>query len=605
MTLHNQDVSLSVDQHVTTLLGKMTLAEKIGQMTQVEKFSITPEDVTNFNIGSILSGGGGNPDPNNVTEWRNMVQSYMEAALKTRLEIPLIYGVDAVHGHNNVIGATIFPHNIGLGATRSPDVVRRIGHATASEILATNVHWNFAPAVSVPRDLRWGRTYEGYSEDTAVVSELGAAYVAGLQSKQANGDWALASVKHYVGDGATEWDSPLEVPAATNPDTDFKWAQPNNWQAPGADWRIDQGNVIVDEEALRRDHLAPYIKAIEAGAQNIMVSFSSWQGVKMHAHRYMLTDVLKGEYGFEGFLVSDWFALSQLSSSAYEGIVQSINAGLDMIMVPFDYKTFIQLLTKAVENGDVAMERIDDAVSRILRVKFMLGLFEASMTSEKYVDTFGGAMHRSIAREAVQKSLVLLKNENNTLPLVHNKTIGVAGVAADDIGLACGGWTIEWQGGSGALTPGTTLLEGLQNTYDEQCYYAADGNFESKLDIAFVTIAETPTAEGVGDREDLAISPEHVALIRKVREQCDRLVLIIYSGRPQIITEIVDDCDAIVAAWLPGTEAGAISEVINGEVPFTGKLPFAWIRSMEQVPYRNLQSSSESPLWEFGFGLSY
>lgn len=582
------DPSRSIELRVQDLLSQMTLAEKIGQMTQVEKNSITPDDVSNYFIGSVLSGGGGNPSPNNVQAWRDMVQTYMQASLKTRLAIPLIYGVDAVHGHNNVAGATIFPHNVGLGATRDVELVERIAEATTSEVLATNAHWNFAPAVSVPQDLRWGRTYEGYSEDTALVSELGAAYVRGLQKKNAHGEWVLASVKHYVGDGGTTWDSRSNTGAVTSA----------NWQAANANWRIDQGDTRVDEETLRRVHLAPYRVAIDAGAENIMVSFSSWNGLKLHAHEYLLTKVLKEEWGFEGFLVSDWMALSHLSDDAYKAVVLSINAGLDMVMVPYDYKAFINNLRIAVEQGDVSIERIDDAVARILRVKFMLGLFEKPITDTAYLADFGGTAHRALAQEAVQKSLVLLKNDK-ALPLSEGVSLNVAGQAADDIGLACGGWTIAWQGGQGAITPGRTLLDGLKQQYSVN--YNAAGDFDQRSAVGIVVVAETPYAEGEGDREDLSLTQQDRLLIEKVRQQCDQLVLVIYSGRPLIITEIVDLCDAIVAAWLPGSEANAIADVLAGAVPFTGRSPYTWPRSMTQVPLSQLEASGESPLYALGF----
>jgi len=585
------DAARSIELRVEELLRQMTLAEKVGQMTQVEKNSITPDDVANYFIGSVLSGGGGNPSPNNVQVWREMVQLYMQASLKTRLAIPLIYGVDAVHGHNNVVGATIFPHNVGLGATRDEELVERIAEATASEVLATNVHWNFAPAVSVPQDFRWGRTYEGYSEDTALVGELGVAYVRGLQKKNAHGEWVLASVKHYVGDGGTTWDSRLSTGGGTSP----------NWQAANENWRIDQGDTQVDEATLRRVHLAPYRNAIDAGAENIMVSFSSWNGLKLHAHEYLLTKVLKEEWGFEGFLVSDWMALSHLSDSGYEAIVLSINAGLDMVMVPYDYKSFIRNLQLAIEQGDVPIERVDDAVRRILRVKFMLGLFEKPITDTSYLADFGGPAHRSLACEAVQKSLVLLKNEE-VLPLSAGTSINIAGQAADDIGLACGGWTIQWQGGQGAITPGRTLLDGLKEKYSVN--YNAAGDFEQRAAVGLVVIAETPYAEGEGDREDLSLTQQERLLIEKVRQQCDHLVLVIYSGRPLIITDLVDRCDAIVAAWLPGTEASAIADVLAGVVPFTGRLPYTWPRSMNQLPLSKLHASDELPLYSFGHGLS-
>jgi len=588
-----KDKTQTIEARVDNLLEQMTLAEKIGQMTQVEKDSIPPEDVTSYCIGSVLSGGGGNPYPNNLDIWRQMVQTYMEAALKTRLAIPLIYGVDAVHGHNNVVGATIFPHNVGLGASRDTDLVERVARATASEVLATNVHWNFAPAVSVPQDIRWGRTYEGFSENTGLVGEMGVAYVRGLQTEFDNGDWVLASVKHFAGDGGTEWNSRI---------SDLSTSTGRNWQAANLNWRIDQGDCQVDEATLRRVHLAPYKQAIDAGAENVMVSFSSWNGLKMHAHEYLLTQVLKGEWGFEGFLVSDWMALSQLAADDYQAVVVSINAGLDMIMVPYDYKSFISNLTLAVEKGDVSMARINDAVRRILRAKLLLGLFEKSLTDDGYLADFGGEAHRALAREAVQKSLVLLKHDNDALPLANGDRLAVAGRGADDIGLACGGWTITWQGSAGPITDGSTLLDGLRARTD--VLYSPDGAFTEQVKTAVVVIAEPPTAEGEGDREDLTISPEDTALIERVRAQCERLILVIYSGRPLIITDVAEQCDAIVAAWLPGSEANAIADVLYGDVPFTGRLPYTWIRSMDQLPLRQLEASGDGPLWAFGHGLT-
>jgi len=585
-----RDASQSIESRVQDLLAQMTIEEKVGQMTQVEKNSITPEDTKKYFIGSILSGGGGNPDPNNVVEWRRMVQSFMNASLETRLAIPMIYGSDAVHGHSNVKGATIFPHNIGLGAARDTDLIERIATATAKELLATNVHWDFAPAVSVPQDIRWGRTYEGYSENTDLVSEIGAAFVRGLQVKMDSGEWVLGSVKHFVGDGGTEWDSRK----------DMGYTSATNWQAASPNWRIDQGDMRVDEDTVRTVHLAPYRDAIDAGAENIMVSFSSWNGLKMHAHEYLLNTVLKGEWGFKGFLVSDWMAVNQISEDFYKAIVTSINAGLDMIMVPYDYKQFISSMLEAVEKGDISIERVDDAVARILRVKFMLGLFEKPITDESYIETAGSDEHRAVAREAVQKSLVLLKNED-TLPLSKNATIALAGEAANDIGLACGGWTIDWQGGKGAITTGTTLFEGLKSDLEVQ--FSATGEFDSPASVGIVVVAEKPYAEGEGDKEDLSIPEDDKKLIEKMRGQCDKLVLIIYSGRPLIITDVVEQCDAIVAAWLPGSEASAIADVLVGDVPFTGKLSYTWYASMDQLPLSNIKNSDDKPLWEFGFGL--
>ncbi|MBZ0289579.1 MAG: glycoside hydrolase family 3 C-terminal domain-containing protein [Anaerolineae bacterium] len=576
------------------LVEQMTLAEKIGQMTQVEKNSITPNDVTRYFIGSVLSGGGGNPEKNTPENWAKMVGTFQEAALKTRLGIPLIYGSDAVHGHNNVQGAVIFPHNIGLGATRDADLIERIAHVTAKEILATNVHWDFAPAVSVPQDIRWGRTYEGYSQDTGIVTELGAAFVRGMQNGSPR---ALASVKHYAADGGTQWGTTQR----------YEWLH-GNWQTPGSTYNIDQGDADIDEATLRAIHLAPYKAAIEAGAQNIMVSFSSWQGLKMHAHHYLLTDVLKGEFGFNGFLVSDWSAVSMIDRDYYLSVVTSINAGLDMVMVPVDYKLFINTLTKAVEAGEVSMERIDDAVRRILRVKAWLGMFEAPFGREDLLPEVGSEAHRAVAREAVRKSLVLLKNENNLLPLAKNELILVAGKGADDIGMQCGGWSISWQGDHGSITTGTSILTGIRKTLKDEAELAYDPHGEfagaERAPIGVVFIGESPYSEGMGDNAEVSVSAEDLALIGRMRARCSKLVVVLLSGRPLILGDALTQADALVAAWLPGTEAQGIADVLFGDYPFTGKLSFWWPRSIDQVPVTALQASSEPPQFPLGYGLT-
>ncbi len=576
------DPTQPVEARVEDLLARMTLAEKIGQMTQVEKNSISPEAVREYAIGSVLSGGGGSPTPNTPEAWAKMVQAYKAAALETRLGIPLIYGVDAVHGHNNVKGATIFPHAIGLGATRNPDLVRRIAEVTALEVAATSVDWNFAPVVAVPQDIRWGRTYEAFSEDTALVSELAAAYITGLQGADlADPRTVLATPKHFVGDGGTAWGS-----------------------ATTGDYKLDQGVTEVDEATLRAVHLPPYQAAIAAGAQSIMVSYSSWGGMKMHAQRYLLTDVLKGELGFTGFLVSDWGAVDQIDPDYQTAVATAINAGLDMIMVPYDYQRFIITLTQAVEEGLVPPERIDDAVRRILRVKFRLGLFEHPMGAPELLPLVGADEHRALAREAVAQSLVLLKNEASLLPLSKSvSAINVGGVAADDIGIQCGGWTIEWQGKVGAITPGTTLLEGIKATVSSgtTVRFNRFGKFETPAEVGIAVIGERPYAEGVGDAEDLSLDPADVMLIQRMRESSDRLIVILITGRPRILGKVPDLADAIVVAWLPGTEGQGVADVLFGDAPFRGKLPFTWPASMEQLPRGQGQGK---PLFPFGYGLT-
>lgn len=581
---------LPIAERVEDLLGRMTLAEKIGQMTLIEKNSISPETAADRLLGGILSGGGGYPPDNSPAGWAEMVASYQEAALQTRLGIPLLYGVDAVHGHNNVNGATIFPHNIGLGATRNAALVEQIGRATAVETTATGIYWNYAPAVTVPQDARWGRTYEGYSEDTALVSELATAYLRGLQGDDlSDPQTLLATPKHFVGDGGTAWGS-----STTN------------------DYQIDQGDTQVDEATLRSVHLPPYAAAIDAGAQNIMVSFSSWNGTKMHGETYLLTDVLKGELGFDGFLVSDWAGIDQINPSDYDAsVITAVNAGVDMNMVPYDYERFINTLTRAVEQGDVSQDRIDDAVRRILTVKFALGLFERPLPDTPTLDQVGAPAHRDLARTAVAQSLVLLKNDSDTLPLSkETPVVFVGGIAASDIGIQSGGWTIEWQGALGSITPGTTILEGIKAAVGDATAVEFDrtGKFTRVTDandnpviadVGIAVVGERPYAEGVGDSDNLVLSPADLAVIDRMRARSDKLIVVLISGRPLIITEPLATADALVAAWLPGTEGAGVADVLFGDVPFSGTLPVTWPRDMSQLP----AAGHPDALFPLGYGL--
>lgn len=577
-----RDPQQPIEVRVEDLLARMTLAEKIGQMTQIEKGSINPQAVTEYAIGSVLSGGGGSPTRNTPPAWAEMVNRYKAAALNTRLGIPLIYGVDAVHGHGNVRGAVVFPHNIGLGATRNPELVRRIGAVTALEVAATSIDWNFAPVVAVPQDIRWGRTYEAFSEDTALVTELAVAYLKGLQGTSlADPLTVLATPKHFVGDGGTRWGT-----------------------STTENYKLDQGVTEVDEATLRAIHLPPYRAAIEAGAQSIMVSFSSWGGMKMHAQHYLITEVLKGELGFQGFVVSDWGGIDQITSDYYRAVVTAINAGIDMNMVPYNYQRFITTLTQAVERGDVPMARIDDAVRRILRVKFALGLFERPMSDPALLQFVGSAEHRALAREAVAQSLVLLKNENAALPIPGDvRLIHVGGVAADDIGIQCGGWTIEWQGKSGPITEGTTILQALEATAgaNTDVRFNKFGEFESRAEVGIAVVGELPYAEGRGDRAELTLSEADISVIARLRENSQTLIVILITGRPLILGEALELADAVVVAWLPGTEGQGVADVLFGAVPFTGKLPFRWPVSMEQIP---LGASDDPPLFPLGYGLS-
>ncbi len=609
---------LEVEREIDQLLSQMTLAEKVGQMTMVENNSIEPAQVAEFGIGAVLSGGGGNPTPNSPANWRAMVCAFQEAALQARLAIPLVYGVDAVHGHNNVKGAVIFPHNIGLGASRDADLVERIGKVTARELLATSARWTFAPSVSVPQDLRWGRSYEGYSEDAQLVSELGAALTRGLAGAGGPAQYAvLACAKHYVADGAAEWRE-SRVDAVDEMEQAFQQgstAPPQAAAAPAVDlalgqWRIDQGDAIIDEARLRAEHIPPYQAAIAAGAQTVMASYSSWNGEKLHAHRYLLSDVLKGELGFAGVILTDWMAINQLDRDYHQCVVQAVKAGIDMVMVPYDFRRFINTLTAAARQGAVALSRIDDAVRRILRVKLALGLFEQPIGGEDLLDSVGCARHRQVAREAARKSLVLLKNDQQALPLPKDlPRLLVAGRAADDIGLQCGGWSISWQGEAGATTSGSTILDGIRAAAPAamEIDYAADGQFatDARAAVGIVTLHEEPYAEGFGDRAQLCLTAEEIALLGRVRERCERLIVLLIGGRPRIISAQLPMIDALVAAWLPGSEADGIADVLFGDYAFTGKLPFSFPRSMNQIPLAALRASAEGPLWEYGFGLTY
>ena len=491
----NEDVTDQMNQ-IEAILADMSLAEKIGQMTQASNDAIAPEEVTELDIGSILSGGNGNPTPNTPSMWVDMVSGFTEAARRTRLGIPLLYGIDAVHGHGNVRGATVFPHNIGLGACGDPDLVERVGAVTRTEMLATGIHWAFAPTVTVPHDIRWGRTYEGYGRKPDLVAECGAAAVRGLQGADADRLQAVACAKHFVGDGATTW--------GTAPRFDWiDW-----WDGWGDAWRIDQGDARIPEDVLRRTHLTPYRAVIAAGVATVMASYNSWIGDKLHGHRYLLTDVLKGELGFEGFVVSDWMGVDQLDPSYERSVVDAINAGIDMVMVPNDYRRFIDTMKAAVESERIPMARIDDAVRRTLMVKAAVGLFDSPATPPP-LDVIGSVEHRAVAAEAVRRSAVLLKN-SGALPLpTSDGPVLVAGAAADDIGLQCGGWTVGWQGGIGDTTPGTTLLDGLRSVVGAEVAFDPSGDFDSSDQPALgvVCIAERPYAEGPGDSATGSPSP--------------------------------------------------------------------------------------------------
>lgn len=587
----------SYDSQVRGLLAKMTLEEKIGQMIQLDQeFLKDPRDIETYFIGSVLSGGNSDPKAgNSLKNWTDMYDHYQKYALNTRLGIPLLYGVDAVHGHSNVLNAVIFPHNIGIGCTRNPSLVRKMARITAIEMRATGVQWTFAPCVTVPQDDRWGRTYEGFSEDPAIVAVLGEAAVQGFQGKDLSDPLSVAAcAKHYIGDGGTK-------AQIIKDDTG----------RGGYQVKLDQGDTVIDEAGLRALYLPPYISAVNAGVTTIMPSFSSWNGLKCSASKRLLTEILKEELGFEGFLISDYQAIDQVNPDYKTAIGISVNAGMDMGMIPSKYKEFFKNLKELVNEGVVPMSRIDDAVTRILRVKCAMGLLDknrSQLADRSLWKSFGGNEHRRVARQAVRESLVLLKNENKTLPLSRKlKHIHVAGDSANNIGIQCGGWTIDWQGKSGEVTSGgTTILKAFQNTAsaDTKVTYSRDGTGAAGADVVVVVVGEKPYAEGPGDSAALTLSSEEKAVFANAKKAGIPTVVILFSGRPLIVTDIIEQSDAFVAAWLPGTEGQGVADVLFGDFKPRGKLSFSWPRSVEQEPV-NAGDKEYDPLFKLGFGLSF
>jgi len=583
--------SNSDHKYIAELIKEMTLEEKIGQMTQVDyRYLKDKSDITKYFLGSILSGGGSTPPTNQPSSWVDLYNGFQKEALKTRLKIPLIYGIDAVHGHNNVFGATMFPHNIGLGCANDKLLVQKIAAATAAEVKATGLDWTFAPCVAVAQDERWGRTYESFSEDSDIVTKLGVASTIGYQGRTLNKNSLLACAKHFVGDGNTVFGTGT------------------NW------YKIDRGDVILEEEELRSKYIKPFKESIKAGVGSIMISYNSWKGKKLHGHKYLINDVLRKELKFDGIIISDWAGINEIDKDYKTCIIQSINAGIDMNMVPGSlnpddnsYDDFIRLAIEAVKEGAIPIERIDDAVHRILKVKKQIGLFDTPIKNPSNKNVLGSKSHRDLARESVRKSLVLLKNENKILPLKKvGKKITLVGDHADNIGFQCGGWTIHWQGGSGDITPGTTILDAFKSAVidSNNIRYSKNANNLLGSDIIIVAIGEEPYTEGVGDRDDLLLSKKDKQLLEKVKRTKIPYVVILISGRPMIIDKELNNSHAFIAAWLPGTEGGGISDVLFGDFDFTGKLSMTWPRSMNQIPI-NFGDNDYDPLFEFGFGLSY
>ncbi|HEX5733197.1 MAG TPA: glycoside hydrolase family 3 N-terminal domain-containing protein [Blastocatellia bacterium] len=587
----------SYDSEVDLVLAKMTLEEKVGQMTQAEQDALKDvNDIQNYFLGSLLSGGNSDPKAgNSLDAWTEMYDRYQSLALKSRLGIPILYGVDAVHGHNNVLGAVVFPHNIGLGCTRNPALVERAARITAKEVRATGINWTFAPCVTVVRDERWGRTYEGFGETPELARTLGEAAVRGLQGADLSDPLSvLGCAKHFAGDGGTAYGTGIPK-------------QPNSTER----WPLDRGDTRLSEKELKEIHMQGYVTAIKAGVGSIMPSYNSWNGVKASGSKRLLTEILKDEMGFEGFLISDYDAIDELPGDYRSDIEQSINAGMDMVMVPQKYREFFDTLVALVKEGRVPMSRIDDAVRRILRVKFAMGLMDKQrnhLADRSLHKSFGSAEHRQVARESVRQSVVLLKNEKRALPIRKSLArIHVAGKSADNIGNQCGGWTVAWQGQSGEVTTGgTTILKAIRDTVSKstKVTFSADGTGASGADIGIVVIGETPYAEMLGDRGDLQLEKEDIEAVENMKKAGIPVVAVLVSGRPLIIDQALGRCDAFLAAWLPGTEGQGVADVLFGDYKPTGKLSFSWPRSVAQIPI-NFGDRNYDPLFKYGFGLSY
>ena len=583
---------LPVMDRVRDLMSYMTMEEKIGQMTQVErKFLDGDENISKYFLGSLLSGGGSAPKKNFPKSWADMYDRFQKVALSTRLGVPIIYGVDAVHGHNNVIGATIFPHHIGLGCTNNPKIVEDVYRATAVEVAATGIDWNFAPCLAVPRDERWGRTYEGFGETPEIVKSMAAAAVQGLQTDDLKGQTSvLATAKHFLGDGGTDWGT-------------------------GLNKKMDHGDTKVSDQEMREIHLAGYLPALEAGVGSIMPSYSQVNGTYMHINKELLDGLLKRELGYKGFIVSDWAALERMVGHPdyKKNIIKGINAGIDMVMVPGavpdgnqSYQNFINLLGESIKEELISADRINDAVARILKTKFEIGLFEKPFADRSLLNKVGSKEHRAIARDAVKQSLVVLKN-NGVLPI--SKDLGqihVAGKNADDLGNQCGGWTITWQGESGPLTKGTTIYEAIQVAVSSftNVTYSKDGSGAKGANLGIVVVGETPYSEMMGDKETLQLDKKDLQAIENVRKAGVPVVVVIVSGRPLIIEDQVEKWDGLVAAWLPGSEGKGVTDVLFGDYNPTGRLSVSWPRNMNQVPI-NFGDENYDPLFEYGYGLSY
>ena len=579
-----------VDQ-VAHILGGMTLKQKAGQMVQADSAGIAAADVATYQFGSVFSGGSSDPAADDLPQsWRTFVESFEAQASGSG--IPLVYAIDAVHGNNNVSNAVVFPHNIGLGATRNTALVTEIGHITALEMRGTSIDWNFAPTISPAQDERWGRTLESYSEDPALAAEMGVAVLKGLQGDSLSGsESVVACAKHFAGDGATQ----------------------NG---------VDQANTVLDEPTFRKLGVQVYQPLINAGVGSIMVSFSSYNGVKMTGNTHWLTDVLKGEMGFRGIVGSDWGASSTLAGDAATQVASAVNAGVDMLMEPYVPAQDVALLEAAPAasgSAHIPIERIDEAVTRILTIKCEHGMLASGYDpsgDSALLAQVGSQAHRDVARRAVRESAVLLRNENKVLPIPETAAVHVSGSGADSLQRQCGGWTIDWQGlgtnsAAAGVTTGTTILKGVQTIAgDGNVTYSADASaIPTGARYVIVVLSEPPYAEGKGDVSDLdlALRTPDVPALRAARDSGLPVVAVILSGRPLIIEPYLDLADAWLAAWLPGSEADALADVLFGRYAPTGKLSHSWPKTMAQIPINvgDADYESDPPLFRFGYGLSY
>ena len=570
-----------IEKKIDDLIGRMSVEEKVGQVIQASITSTTPADVKTYHLGSVLNGGGAWPGNNRhatVNDWLSLSDAFYEASMDTstgKQAIPILWGSDGVHGHSNVVGATLFPHNIGLGATHDFELIRRIGEITATEMAVTGIAWSFSPVVAVARDDRWGRTYESYSEDPELVRACAAKMIEGLQPR------VVATAKHFLGDGGTFGGK-------------------------------DQGDNVVSETELRDIHAAGYVDAIKNGVQTIMVSQSSWHGREMHGNRELLTDVLKGRMGFGGFVVGDWNGHGQVPGCTNKSCLQAFNAGVDMFMVPDDWKDLYQNTLAQAKSGEITQSRLDDAVRRILRVKMRAGLFTAGKPSQRGTShQFGSAEHRRVARQAVRESIVLLKNNGHLLPLRPQRNVLVAGDGADDIGKQAGGWTISWQGDGNTnadFPGGTSIWGGIRAAVEAaggRATLSPDGAFQEKPDVAIVVFGENPYAEWEGDRKTIIYESEKdLTLLRRLKDAGVPVVSVFLSGRPLWVNPFLNASDAFVAAWLPGSEGEGIVDVLFGAADFRGKLSFSWPKLASQVTL-NRGDAGYDPLFPFGFGLTY